>query len=106
MPEKFPSLEFSTEERELIRALRENFEDPATKEALNSWLDRKEGWANEQNTSRANIEVNLARAKIYAAAGFKDEAREAFEDVRTQAHNEEQEDLLSAAEAGMDDLER
>lgn len=104
MPEKFPSPEFSVEEQELIQALKENFDSPETKEKLNNWLDEKENWANEQNTSRANIEVNLQRAKLYAAAGFKDEAREAFEDVRLQAYNENQEDLLSAAEEALDSL--
>lgn len=104
MPEKFPSPEFSAEEQELIQALRENFDAPETKEKLNQWLDEKESWANEQNTSRANIEVNLMRAKLYAAAGFKDEAREAFEDVRTQANNEGEEELLKNAEEEMDKL--
>jgi len=105
MPERFPSPEFSAEEQELIQALKERFDDPGTKEKLNQWLDQKEAWANEQNTGRANIEVNLMRAKLYAAAGFKDEAWGAFEDVRTQAHNEGQEDLLRDAEEGMDALE-
>jgi hypothetical protein len=106
MPEKIPSPEFSAEERELIVKLRERgIADTETKQALLSWTEAREAEANAINTPRANIECNVKRAKLYAAAGLTAEAWNVLESVREQAVNEKADDLYDEAMRIMDDID-
>ena len=107
MKEKNPIQEFSESENELVSALREKgFEDSEVREKLIAWTQEQEAWAESVNTSRANIEVNLRRAKLCRAAGKMNEALEHLEDVRIQATQENEGDLLRETEALMDQIEQ
>ncbi|MEK9180271.1 MAG: hypothetical protein AAB897_02570 [Patescibacteria group bacterium] len=106
MSEKLPSSEFTQQEEELIRKLREQgAEHPETRKLLEDWIIEQEAVANQKNTPRASIELNLKRAQLYRAAGYIDEARENLEAVRRQATQEEENDLLQVAESLMDQIE-
>ena len=106
MPEKFPSPEFSQEELRLIAKLKERgLEGAEARQELLAWTEVQEGEASEINTSRANIEFNMKRAKLYLAAGFKAEAWDVLESVRMQAHNEGEADLYEEAMRIMDELD-
>lgn len=106
MPEKIPTPEFSPEEQELITKLRERgINDEKTKEALLDWTEAQEIEANAINTPRANIELNMKRAKLYHAAGFMGEALDVLESVRMQATNEGEDDLYAEAMRMMDDID-
>jgi len=106
MPEKFPTQEFSPEEQELILKLRERgVDDEKTKEALLNWTEAQEIKANAINTSRANIEFNIRRAKLYYAAGFMAEAWDVIESVRMQSANEGEDDLYAEAMGMMDKID-
>jgi hypothetical protein len=107
MNERIPSQELTAEELEIAQALREK--GPANKEALGrllAWTDRQQAWAEEQNTSRANIEVNLRRARLYLAAGAREDAWQTLNEVRVQAANEQEHDLLETAEQLMDQIDQ
>ena len=107
MSEKFPNPDFSAGELALIEKLRSRgVEDAEAMQQLQAWTEAQEAHANEINTSRANIEVNLRRAKLYNAAGFRKEAWEILNDVRRQASQENEQDLLQAAEVMMDEMDR
>ena len=74
-----PSPEFSEQEQALIRELREKGpKDPETRKMFNAWCDEEEAGAMRANTSRANIEVQFKRAKLYRAAGGNDSAWQAL----------------------------
>ena len=106
MPEKIPTPEFSPEEQELIIKLRERgVDDEKTKEALLAWTEAQEIEANAINTPRANIELNMKRAKLYSAAGFTSEAWDVLESVRTQATNEGEDDLYAESMRMMDGMD-
>jgi hypothetical protein len=106
MPEKIPTPEFSPEEQELIAKLRERgVDDVKTKEALLDWTEAQEIEANAINTPRANIELNVRRAKLYRVAGFNAEAWDALESVRMQASNEGEDDLYETAMRMMDEID-
>jgi hypothetical protein len=101
-----PSPEFSPEEQELIAKLREHGSDDAkTKEALLAWTEALEIEANTINTPRANIELNVKRAKLYHAAGFMPEAWDVLESVRMQATNEGEDDIYAEAMRIMDEID-
>lgn len=107
MIEHEPSSEFSAEELELIEKLREQgLEGSEAREALLAWVDGLEARANEANTPRANIEVDLRKAKLYRAAGFPDEAWASLEAVLDNTDNAEggMEDLSAEAIAIMNDM--
>lgn len=101
--EHLPKQEFTAEEMGLIELLKSSPASQEALDALNAWTDAQESWANEVDTSRANIEVNLRRAKLYHAAGFAEEAWSALEDVRQQAHSEIEMELLEEANRLMDE---
>ena len=107
MSERIPGQEFTEKERELAEALRVNGpEHPETKEKLLEWLAEQERWAEEQNTSRANIEVDIRRARLYRAAGFTDYAWEMLSDIRRQANDENEKELLEIVEHLMDEMDQ
>ena len=105
MPEKFPSPEFSSEEEALIAKLREHGMDEETQKELIAWTEKQEAKANETNTPRANIELNVKRAKLYFAAGLKAEAWDILESVRIQAMNENENTLYVEAMKIMDEID-
>jgi hypothetical protein len=105
MSEKLPSPEFSFEEQKLIAKLRERGFDDETRKELLRWTEAQEARANEVNTPRANIELNLKRAKLYYAAGFASEAWDVLESVREQTINEGEDDLLIEAMRIMDEID-
>ena len=105
MPEKIPSSEFSSEEQALIAKLRERGLDDETRKELTTWTEAQEARANEVNTPRANIEMNVKRAKLYNAAEFMAEAWDVLESVRMQATNEDEDDLYAEAMRMMDEMD-
>lgn len=106
MTERIPSQEFSEREQLLIAKLRENgTEDLETHELLLAWCEEKEIKATQINTSRAGIELDLKKGKLYRAAGFREEAWASLEAVRQAANNEDAQDLLSEADALMDEMD-
>jgi hypothetical protein len=106
MFEKFRESEFSETEQALIVKLREKGpDDPDVHGALLSWCKNEEAKVDEINTSRASIEFNLKRAKLYRAAGYGDDALENLESVREAARNEGAEDLCDEAAAIMDEID-
>ena len=106
MSEKPNSPEFSESERELIEHLHAHgSEDTETRRLLLAWTEKQETEANAINTPRANIEVNLRRARLYHAAGFSGEAWEVLESVRRQATQEGETDLYEQAISIMDEID-
>jgi hypothetical protein len=105
MPEKIHPSEFLPEEQALIAKLRERGVDEEAQKELLTWTEAQEARAREINTSRANIEVNVRRAKLYRAAGLIDEAWDVLESVRMQALNEGESDLYDEAMQLMDEIE-
>ncbi|MGB7957331.1 MAG: hypothetical protein WCF77_00605 [Minisyncoccia bacterium] len=73
--EQPPKQEFSENEQQLITLLREKGpQDPEVRAMFDEWCLEEEAGATAANTSRANIEVQLKRAKLYRAAGGNDSA--------------------------------
>jgi hypothetical protein len=106
MFEKFRESEFSETEQTLIVKLHEKgSNDPEVHGALLAWCKNEEAKVDRVNTSRASIEFNLKRAKLYRAAGYDDDAMESLESVREAAHNEGAEDLYGEAMAIMDEID-
>lgn len=110
MAERIPNQEFSELEVRLIQKLKEKkekwAEDQETRELLHGWLDGEEARADQINTSRANIKLNLRRAKVYCAAGFIDEARENLDAVMVQSSQEGEPDLYDQAVSMIEDIKR
>ena len=105
MAERIPNQEFSELEVRLIQKLKEKrTEDPEARELLQGWLDDEEAKANRINTSRANIELNLRRAKVYYAAGLIDEALENLAAVMEQSSQEREPDLHNQAVLMIEDI--
>jgi len=107
MPEKIPSPEFSQqEEQNLIAKLREKgVDDPEVRKSLMVWCEKEEAEVASINTSRAGIELDLKKAKLYRAAGYRDEAWASLEAARQAAHNEGDEELFRQAEDLMDQMD-
>lgn len=80
-------------------------EDPETRALLIEWTERQEAQADARNVSRANIEVNVERGKLYAEGGYFEEALEVLEDARMQAFQENEHDLYDAIMQQMDAVE-
>jgi hypothetical protein len=105
MPERIPTPEFSDLELQLIQKLKESGPaDAETKKLLNVWIDAEQPRPYEGHPSQANIEFNLKRAKLYAAAGFVENARENAEAAMLQAANEQEPDLWDEAKSFLDSL--
>jgi hypothetical protein len=106
MKEQLPSSEFSEKEQLLISKLREK--GPADAEAyglLLQWTEEKENEAATDPSNRGHIELNLRRARLYLAAGFKDEAWENLEAARQESFQNGEGDLLTRAESIMDEID-
>ena len=102
--EKMTSLE--NPDQKLINLLKEKgLEDPEAKELLKTWTVEQEAWAEKsQDFKAAQIEVNLKRGRLYFTAGMMNESYESFEDARTQAWNENREELYGKIMTEMDNL--
>lgn len=88
------SFENENIEQELIRkALSLGINNPEVQMLLQKWTDEKETEANEINTPRANVELNLKRTKLFWAMGLKDLALENLQDVWYQVAQEQLDDL-------------
>lgn len=108
MPEKIPTSEWSEAERQLIQALREKgVEDPETRALLQKWAEGEETKA--EAATQARVEASIAferkRAKLYLEAGFVNEALDALEDARMQAHQIQNQELYNVIMAEMDRIE-
>ena len=106
MPEKFPSFEEPKEisEQELIEALQtKGAESPEAQQLLQKWTEQEE--KKVENNPLAAIEFNRKRARVYLAAGFKEEALDALEGARMQAWNEQRTELFNEIMAEMDKIE-
>ena len=103
-----PGQEFSEREQELITRLREKGpEDPETRKMFGAWCEVEEAEAMKTNTSRANIEVQLKRAKFYRAAGGNDSAWQTLGAVCEAAISDESAgDLYREALALADEMRR
>jgi histidinol phosphatase-like PHP family hydrolase len=74
---------------------------------LVSWCEAEEARAMEINTSRANIDVQLKRAKLYRAAGGYDVAWETLAAVcETAGSDESAQDLYREAMDIADEMRR
>jgi len=85
-------------ERQLARLLKERgVEDAEVRELLDTWT-REQVKQVEQSDDYPleQIQFNLRRARLYFEAGLVDAAFEDFEDARTQAWNEQREELYQA----------
>ncbi len=103
MSETNPIEAIETSEQRLIRLLRENEPyDQATGELLRAWTIEQETMV--EGGQLTAIELNLRRARLYFAAGYKEEAIENFEAARKQAHNERNVALYDAIMSEMDRL--
>lgn len=101
--ERLPGGEFSETEQVLIAKLIEKgVDDQETRQLLMRWCHEEEAKVAVANTSRAGIELDLKKAKLYYAAGYHDEAWESIEAVRQAAHPSGEEELLRQAEDFMD----
>lgn len=90
----------------VIETLRsKKLEDPEAKQLYINWLIQEEAVANEVNSSRANIVVNVERAFVLASVGYTEEALETYEEARLQAHQENETDLYDLIMGEMDRLE-
>ena len=105
--EQSPKPEFGESERALIALLRKKgADDSEAKTALLMWCEKEEAEATKENTSRANIEVQLKRARVYRAAGGYDSALDTLEVVRQAASSDPSAgDLDKQALAMMDEIE-
>ena len=92
-------------EQHLINLLKnKGVENLETKKSLNEWILGEEKKVEKDNNPNAVIELNLRRARLYFKAGYKEEALENFEDARTQAFNEYNDELYESILEEMDKL--
>lgn len=81
-------------EQRLTRLLREKgIEDPEVKDLLIQWTIEQEKRVEGSGDSESPIRFNLRRARLYFEAGYTEEAIENFEAARTQALNEQRNEL-------------
>jgi hypothetical protein len=59
-------------DEEVVRALKNGFDNPETQAVYNKWLDQLE--AERTEDSLYDINVSVRRAKIYFDGGYKEEA--------------------------------
>lgn len=106
--EKLPTPEnVGDKEKHLAGLLKEKgVENPEVRRLLDSWTREQESEVKKSgDPATAAIELNLRKARLYFAAGYRGEALESFEAARMQARNENREELYQAIVAEMDELE-
>jgi len=105
--EKLPNADSSESERNIVTKLREKGPyDPETQALLLQWRDKQEAIAKEANTSRANLKVDLAFAKLLCAAEYYTDALEYLEPLRQAAYDEGWMDLFDEVESLLDVIDR
>ncbi|MDZ7586284.1 MAG: hypothetical protein U0946_00900 [Patescibacteria group bacterium] len=85
-------------EQQLVRLLKEKgVEDPEARNFLDIWTREQEKLVEQSDDYHfEQIQFNLRRARLYFEAGYVDEAFENFEAARTQAWNEQRNELYQA----------
>jgi hypothetical protein len=110
MPEKIPSFEseFNPEELDLIKFLESHKGERAeAAPRIANWVDAEEARLKEIGADqRATTESNIKRAKLYRAGGFSAEAFDFLNDVRYEANQAGDLDLMQVAEDMLDEIER
>lgn len=93
-------------EQEVIQAFQERGkEDPEAKALLLRLIEKKEEESRQSaDFTKASIELNLWRARLYFVIGLKEEALENFEDARVYASNVGKDKLCQAIERRMTQL--
>lgn len=88
-----------------LRRIREASGDPSTCEALLAFTKQREAQANREDSDRGNIEAAIQMARIYANAGYLEEALGEFETTREAAAHGGHDDLLQRIDEFMDKIE-
>ena len=106
--EKEPTFEHNENpEQQLVWLLKEKgVQDPEAREFLDKWTREQEKRVEESQDPEAAIQFNLKRARLYLEAGYVEEAFENFEAARTQAWNEQRNELYQAIMKEMDQIEK
>lgn len=81
-----------------------SLEDPEVNTVVQKWLLQREGETRAENTSRANIVLEVDRMELYQAMGDEVSARQCAEDAYTMAWNEGQYDILEHLEQKFPDI--
>jgi hypothetical protein len=113
MPERLPESEFSEREQMIIARLREAFpDDPETNAMIVGWVQEEEEKATQiaeaggiGDAARANIMLDLKKARLYKAAGYNKQVWETLNWVVKQATYLGDEDLRDQANAMMDEMD-
>jgi hypothetical protein len=72
-----------------VQLLRERgSDDDEARESLIAWTVEKEKMVNELGTREAQIDFEIERAELYAAAGFNEDARMVLDDALMIAEQE------------------
>lgn len=91
-------------EHRLIQMLKERgIEDPETKALLLAWADALEQKAQQSEGNQAYIQVDIEKGRLYAAAGYMEEAYHSFIAAREMAWNERLDELVAQIEQEMDE---
>jgi len=95
----------SIEKGVLVAALKEKgLDDPGASEELMAWLRGVEDEADRENTSRANIEADIEKARLFAEAGIMDEARDYYGMARYAAYCDNEKELFEQIDKEMEGL--
>lgn len=81
-----------------LRAVRDQGSDPSTCRELLEFARAQEEQATKENSDEANIRVAIQLGRIYANAGYLEEALDELEKTREAAWNSGLHDLLSYIE--------
>ena len=103
--ENFPSFENKIEKAEVLEMLRLNgFEHPETRSAVIKWTEQQEVLVTNENTAKARIYFEIERADLYIAVKDIEGALDCLEDVRIQAHQENEVELYNEIMKKMDEV--
>ncbi len=109
MGEKFePNEQREVTEEEVIDALKEikqNGGDTRTCEPYQQFVKQQEAIAKKADTNRVNVERAIVLARIYATAGFLEEALEELEQTREMVTGPENEEIRTVVWQLMDQIE-
>lgn len=101
-PEKKETPEIS--DREFVEGLRSRrIDDPELYKLLKIWTEQEE--KKVENNPEAAIRFNIRRGKLYAEAGYIEEALDALEGARRQASDEQRTELYNEIMLEMDKIE-
>jgi len=81
-------------DKELVEGLRSrSIDDPELHKLLEKWTEQEE--KKVENKPEATIRFNVRRGKLYAEAGYIEEALDTLEGARIQAFNEQRTELYN-----------